>query len=736
MATLSNIILLRCSWHLVLHVVFWWFLLAVIPCSMANVPNESPSIEAQEEAYVTFRHKTDSLTILMLLTLLLLTILTIWLFKHRRFRFVHETGLSMIYGLVVGAVIRYAGGPSSHRVPPQAKLINATATVENIPNSIYLFLNISNSSHSETLQYNFYSKVKTETQGVPLERTVTFDPELFFNVLLPVIIFNAGYSMKRKHFFRNLGAVMTYALIGTTISSIVFGGIMYGLTRIMNISHLIQLTDCFFFGAVISATDPVTILAIFHDLNVDVDLYALVFGESVLNDAVAIVLSRAVEQYAHAAGGENQANAFFGSLGNFVGVFLGAFVIGAAIGCITALMTKYTKIREYPLLETALFFLMSYSTFQAAEAAGLTGIVAVLFCGITQAHYTYNNLSSESKARTKQLFELCNFLAENFVFLYIGVSVFTFQAMKWHAIFIFSAFFAIIIARFSNVYPLSYLLNLGRKNKISFAFQHMMMFAGLRGAIAFALAIRNTSTAARQYMVSAIMMVVLVTVIVCGSMTTPMLQWLKIRVGVDEEHEQPFEPVRTAINRQKQYSTMDGPASEQSSSSAAGGTPSNSTAAGVPNQTSTSPGSVPSEQPPSGEKAWLVLHWYNFDTKYMKPFLTNSRPLLTETLPTWCLPIAKLLTTNEQLSEGLHKRESDSDTDMIIDHSESYGENTSVASGHTADMIDRKPTLQINLEDDATSGDLGLGESNHHQLSLRINLPGSHDNNPYKTLPD
>uniref|UniRef100_A0A0L8HKW3 Cation/H+ exchanger transmembrane domain-containing protein n=1 Tax=Octopus bimaculoides TaxID=37653 RepID=A0A0L8HKW3_OCTBM len=489
-------------------------------------------------------------------------------------------------------------------------------------------------------------------------------------------------------------------------------------------------------------------------------------------------------------------------------------------------MTKYTKIREYPLLETALFFLMSYSTFQAAEAAGLTGIVAVLFCGITQAHYTYNNLSSESKARTKQLFELCNFLAENFVFLYIGVSVFTFQAMKWHAIFIFSAFvsffltdflihFAIIIARFSNVYPLSYLLNLGRKNKISFAFQHMMMFAGLRGAIAFALAIRNTSTAARQYMVSAIMMVVLVTVIVCGSMTTPMLQWLKIRVGVDEEHEQPFEPVRTAeachtclvlilpencikatgvripqvilyvnsigkliqslkqldahtskstqasiiiiviiiiiitvgelsshqvswgkfqtwvlipkaINRQKQYSTMDGPASEQSSSSAAGGTPSNSTAAGVPNQTNTSPGSVPSEQPPSGEKAWLVLHWYNFDTKYMKPFLTNSRPLLTETLPTWCLPIAKLLTTNEQLSEGLHKRESDSDTDMIIDHSESYGENTSVASGHTADMIDRKPTLQINLEDDATSGDLGLGESNHHQLSLRINLPGSH----------
>ncbi|XP_051561889.1 sodium/hydrogen exchanger 7-like isoform X2 [Myxocyprinus asiaticus] len=476
-------------------------------------------------------HRQDSVNLLTFILLLTLTILTIWLFKHRRVRFLHETGLAMIYGLLVGVILRY-GIPSTsyhNKTPPSCSLkVGPVST---------LLLNVSGKFFEYTLKGEINSREIHNVEQNDMLRKLTFDPEVFFNILLPPIIFHAGYSLKKRHFFRNLGSIITYAFLGTAISCFVIGNLMYGVVKLMQVlgqlTDKFYYTDCLFFGAIISATDPVTVLAIFNELHADGDLYALLFGESVMNDAVSFVLSSSIVAYQPTGANMHtfDASAFFKSVGIFLGIFSGSFAMGAVTGVVTALVTKFTKLHCFPLLETALFFLMSWSTFLLAEACGFTGVVAVLFCGITQAHYTYNNLSEESTKRCKQLFEVLHFLAENFIFSYMGLALFTFQNHVFSPIFIIGAFIAIFIGRALNIYPLSFLINLGRRHKISGNFQHMMMFAGLRGAMAFALAIRDTATYARQMMFTTTLLIVFFTVWVFGGGTTPMLSWLHIRVG-------------------------------------------------------------------------------------------------------------------------------------------------------------------------------------------------------------
>uniref|UniRef100_A0A665VBG6 Sodium/hydrogen exchanger n=1 Tax=Echeneis naucrates TaxID=173247 RepID=A0A665VBG6_ECHNA len=589
-------------------------------------------------------HRQDSVNLLTFILLLTLTILTIWLFKHRRVRFLHETGLAMIYGLLVGVILRYGIPATSYhnKTPPSCSLKEGPAST--------LLLNVSGKFFEYTLKGEINSREIHNVEQNDMLRKVTFDPEVFFNILLPPIIFHAGYSLKKRHFFRNLGSIITYAFLGTAISCFVIGNLMYGVVKLMRVvgqlTDKFYYTDCLFFGAIISATDPVTVLAIFNELHADGDLYALLFGESVMNDAVAIVLSSSIVAYQPSGANTHMfdASAFFKSVGVFLGIFSGSFVMGAATGVVTALISFF-GLHCFPLLETALFFLMSWSTFLLAEACGFTGVVAVLFCGITQAHYTYNNLSEESTKRTKQLFEVLHFLAENFIFSYMGLALFTFQNHIFSPIFIIGAFIAIFIGRAFNIYPLSFLLNLGRRHKIRGNFQHMMMFAGLRGAMAFALAIRDTATYARQMMFTTTLLIVFFTVWVFGGGTTPMLSWLHIRVGVDPD--QDLQPCGDSF----QVLQGDGPQAEGQSKT-------------------------------KQESAWLFRLWYTFDHNYLKPTLTHSGPPLTSTLPSQCGPLASCLTSPQAYEN--HEQLRDHDSDFIRNDGDltyTFGDTSITANG-------------------------------------------------------
>ncbi|XP_050313259.1 sodium/hydrogen exchanger 7 isoform X1 [Anthonomus grandis grandis] len=628
--------------------IILWILLPVFIDKVSGAASD-----IQQDAKAQSTHRIDSLNLLSYTLLLILTVLTIWLFKHRRLSFIHETGLAVIYGLIVGAIIRYSG--STSQVLNMQVFVDESKYNSSIPpDTLSLYMPKPNSNKNMTFQYIFRNEIDDEKEN-EIDLKATFDPEIFFNIILPPIIFHAGYSLKRKYFFRNLGAILTFAIIGTTVSSFIVGGLMYGCVQLMplRLANSFTFLDTLYFGALISSTDPLTILAIFNDLNVDVNLYALVFGESVLNDAVAIVLSGSIQHYSkryQLGTGGFEMKAFFQAVGDFCGIFMLSLLIGAAMGCITALISKYTRVRDFPLLESALFVLMSYSTFLIAEATDLTGVVSVLFCGICQAHYTYNNLSEDSRIRTKQIFELLNFLAENFIFSYIGVSMFTFPKHHFAPWFILAGFICAAIGRAANVYPLSFLLNLGRHPKIPANFQHMLFFAGLRGAMSFALAIRNTRSEARQAMLTTTSLIVIITVIIQGGATMNLLRWLNIPVGNDEETE--------ALSQNAvhcAYNSMERGIAE--------------------NTTPRSDWNDPfgeRERSKPGEKALLARIWGSFDRKYMKPLLTHSSPTLLETLPVCCTPIARLLTTTEQITQESAKLKGrDSDSDLCIEENDS-----------------------------------------------------------------
>ncbi|XP_023275840.1 sodium/hydrogen exchanger 9-like [Seriola lalandi dorsalis] len=453
-----------------------------------------------------------------------------------------------------------------------------------------------------------------------------------------------------KRFFENMGSVLTFAFLGTIISFITIGACVYGFTRLMVLlgqaaDGEFSLTDCLLFGAIMSATDPVSVLGLLSDLHVDPDLHTLLFGESVLNDAVAIVLSHAINTYSQMGAGRTfNPPAFLHSVGYFLGVLAGSLLLGFIFTVITALLTKFTRLHESPLVETSVLFLLSWSSFLSAEASGLSGIVAVLFCGLSQARYTIHNLSSEGRARTKQLFEVFNFLGEIFIFSFMGYVLLMFPYHVFKALFISGAFLSIFISRACNIYPLSFLLNLGRTNKIPATFQHFMMFAGLRGAVALSLAVRDTSTEVGRTILTTSLLLVCFTIWVLGTAADPMLRCLDIRIGVDaDEHRE-----------------------EDLSFEVATGRP------------DTTPGL-----------------WHHLDYKYLKPLLTHCGPPLTDSLPQWCGALARLFGSPRVQEDEEQLCETDPDDSIFhLEKTEKELVGRDSGSEHQEDLVE---------------GDLGLG---------------------------
>lgn len=141
----------------------------------------------------------------------------------------------------------------------------------------------------------------------------------------------------------------------------------------------ISFVEALSVGATLSATDPVTILAIFNTYKVDPKLYTIIFGESILNDAIAIVLFETAQRYRPGAeAGKLTILSLFESIGVFMLVFFGSVAIGVVVGIATSLLLKFTHVRRDPKIESCLIFLIAYASYFFANAIHMSGMFGAI----------------------------------------------------------------------------------------------------------------------------------------------------------------------------------------------------------------------------------------------------------------------------------------------------------------------------------------------------------------------
>uniref|UniRef100_T1K816 Sodium/hydrogen exchanger n=1 Tax=Tetranychus urticae TaxID=32264 RepID=T1K816_TETUR len=327
--------------------------------------------------------------------------------------------------------------------------------------------------------------------------------------------------------FKILGSILVFAIVGTTISALVIGGGIY-ILGLMNAVFCLSFSESFAFGSLISAVDPVATLAIFHALDIDPVLNMLVFGESILNDAVSIVLATTALEAGQSTGVVlSTAGAVFQGVGRFFIVFFGSAAIGATFAFIAALIFKYVDLRKNPSLEFGMMLAFIYAPYGLAEGVHLSGIMAILFNGIVMSHYAHYNLSPVTQITMQQTLRTLAFISETCVFAYLGLALFSFPLLLKPS-FIISSVILCLLGRAANIYPLSYFCNYFREHKISKRMMFVMWFSGLRGAVAYAVALHlEIENEKKRVIVTTTLIIVLFTIIFLGGLTMPLMKFLK-----------------------------------------------------------------------------------------------------------------------------------------------------------------------------------------------------------------
>jgi CPA1 family monovalent cation:H+ antiporter len=373
--------------------------------------------------------------------------------------------------------------------------------------------------------------------------------QIIMGILVPPLIFEAAFHLHWDDLRRDLTTIMTFAIPGVIITMLIVGGFIWQATAL-------GLTSALVFGALIAATDPVAVVALFRSLGLPKRIQVLLEGESLFNDGTAIVIFTIMLELASqvAKGHTLEIDGAFvlAFLSEFLTVAGGGMIAGLTAGVIATYLIS--RIDDY-LLEVTFTLAAAYGSYVLAEQFHLSGVLAVVASGMLLGNMGPRGMSPTTRNSLFNFWELAAFLANSFVFMLIGLQ-FNPQVIADNAIPITAAIIAVLVARGLVIYSFATVRRIDTKIK------HVMFVGGLRGAISLALALSLSggllgteaalSSADTDVIQAMTIGVVLFTIIIQGFSMEPLVK----KLGLGERSEVEIEYQRRqarAVGAQHAY---------------------------------------------------------------------------------------------------------------------------------------------------------------------------------------
>ena len=269
---------------------------------------------------------------------------------------------------------------------------------------------------------------------------IRVSPQIILALLVPPLIFEAAFHLRWDDLRRDFWLILLLAVPGVILTTLFVGGVVAWGTGLTIQAALVL-------GALVSATDPVAVVALFRRLGVPRRLQVLLEGESLFNDGTAIVMFNLMIAIALAG----QFN-FVSSVRDFLTVSGGGILIGIALGVIVS--QAIGRIQD-PLVETTLTTVLAFGSYLIAEYFHVSGVLAVAAAGIINGNAEPTGMSATTRLVIFNFWEYAAFIANSFIFLLIGLT-FDLEVMvaNWQAI--IWAILAALAARAVSIYGFSF----------------------------------------------------------------------------------------------------------------------------------------------------------------------------------------------------------------------------------------------------------------------------------------